>query len=249
MAAINQLVDYIDELLAVPDCQDYCPNGLQVEGQYEVNHIVCGVTASEELIRAALDRGADTLLVHHGYFWRGEDMRVVGMKKKRLNLLLQHNLNLLAYHLPLDLHPTIGNNAQIASRLGVKVEGDLPSPAIGQFGALPSPVSPQDFLQQLATVFARPPLHLSGGNEKISRLAWCSGAGQNFIAQAYQLGVDAYISGEVSEQTYHFARENKVDYYAVGHHASERYGVQELAKLLADKFGVKQEYVELLNPV
>jgi len=248
MASINQLVEYIDELLET-DCQDYCPNGLQVEGQYEVNHIVCGVTASEELIRAALDRGADTLLVHHGYFWRNEDMRVVGMKKRRLHLLLQHNLNLLAYHLPLDVHPTIGNNAQIGSRLGVKIEGNLPPPAIGQFGTLPSAVLPKDFLQQLATVFSRQPIHLSGGNKKISKLAWCSGAGQNFIAQACQLGVDAYISGEVSEQTYHFARENKVDYYAIGHHASERYGVQKLAELLATEFEVKQEYVELLNPI
>ncbi len=248
MTTINQLVSYIDELLDT-DCQDYCPNGLQVEGQYEVKHIVCGVTASEELIRAAVDKGADTLLVHHGYFWRNEDMRVVGMKKRRLHLLFQHKLNLLAYHLPLDLHPTIGNNAQIGSKLGVKIEGNLPPPAIGQFGTLPSAVSPQDFLQQLETIFARQPLHLSGGNKKISRLAWCSGAGQSFIVQAHQLGVDAYISGEVSEQTYHFARENRIDYYAIGHHASERYGVQKLAELLAAEFGLKQEYVELLNPV
>lgn len=249
MVAMSQLVDFIDEFLVVSDCQDYCPNGLQVEGQFDVKYIVCGVTASEELIRAALDKGADTLLVHHGYFWRNEDMRVVGMKKRRLNLLLQHNINLLAYHLPLDVHPTIGNNAQIGSKLGIKVKGDLPAPAIGQFGTLPSPVSPEDFCRRLATVFARQPLHLAGGNKKISELGWCSGAGQNFIEQASQLGVGAYISGEVSEQTYHFARENGIEYYAIGHHASERYGVQQLAELLAAKFAIKQEYVELLNPV
>lgn len=249
MAALAEVLAYIDELFAACEHEDYCPNGLQVAGRSEVNHILCGVTASEDLIRTALSKQADTLLVHHGYFWRGEDMRIMGMKKKRLELLIRNDINLLAYHLPLDLHPTLGNNAQLGKMLDMEVEGVLPAPAIGNYGSLVQAVSPADFSRRIEAAFARLPLHLSGGKRSIKRVAWCSGAGQKFIEEAKSLGMDAYLSGEVSEWTYHFALENHIDYYAIGHHASERYGVQRLGEAVAARFGVQYEYADLPNPV
>ena len=248
MVTIGELLSAIDELL-VYQGEDYCPNGLQVAGRDEINHIVCGVTASEELIRASVEKGADAVIVHHGYFWRGEDMSIRGMKKKRLGLLLRHDINLLAYHLPLDVHPLLGNNAQLAKRLELTVEGILPPPALGNYGSLPTASSPEEFARRIERVLNRRPLHLSGGNRRIRRVAWCSGAGQKFITEAKLLGAEAYLSGEVSEQTYHFACENEIDYYAVGHHASERYGVQALGETLAARFQLKYDYVESDNPV
>ena len=171
------------------------------------------------------------------------------MKKRRLELLINQNMNLLAYHLPLDIHPTLGNNAQIGARLRIEIEGNLPSPALGNHGTLKGVLSPADLSRRLAAAFAREPLHLSSNRKELKRLAWCSGAGQKFIEEAKQVGADAYISGEVSEQTYHFVQENNIDYYAIGHHASERYGVQKLAEALAAEFNIKYEYIDLPNPV
>jgi len=252
MVQVAELTGYIADLLAVERFKDYGPNGLQVEGRKEVKRIVCGVTASRALIDAAIEARADAILVHHGYFWKGENPCLVGMKAERIRRLFNADINLLAYHLPLDAHAELGNNVQLAKRLGFTVEGRFIGDAetgIGMYGVLPEAMSGDDLVAHINSVLDRPPLHIQGNDRPIKRIAWCTGGAQGYIEQAVELGVDAYLTGEVSEHTVHTAREYGIHFFAAGHHATERYGVQALAAHLADKFGIEQQYIEIENPV
>lgn len=252
MAEITEIVRYCDTLLDSGRFRDYCPNGLQVEGWPEVQRMVSGVTASRALIEQAIEREANMLLVHHGYFWKGEDARIVGMKRERIRLLLEHGLNLVAYHLPLDAHPELGNNAQLAKRLALQIQGSFGGdggPDIGLYGSTATPLSGAGLAQHIASALGREPLHIAGTDRLVSRVAWCTGAAQGYIEQAVALGVDAFITGEVSEHTVHVARECGLHFYAAGHHATERYGVQALGERLAAEFGIEHAFIEISNPV
>lgn len=251
------LLAYLEDLLNVGAFADYAPNGLQVEGRGEVKKIVGGVTACQALVDAAVERGADALLVHHGYFWKGESPCITGIKQRRLKALLAADINLLAYHLPLDAHPALGNNAQLANLLGLQREGSFgsgvggekPGPDIGQYGRLAAPQSAEKFASLLAEKLGRAPLHIAGAASEIRTIAWCSGAAQGYIEQAASLGVDAFLTGEISEQTVHIAREQGIHFFSAGHHATERGGVQALGAQLAARFDVEFEFVDIDNPV
>jgi len=240
---------YLADYLQVPDFRDYCPNGLQVEGREKVNCIVSGVTASSALIEAAVAESADALLVHHGYFWRGEDGRITGMRRRRIGNLLRHDLNLFAYHLPLDVHPEVGNNAQLALRLELAPSGRFGDQDIGMQGTLKHDLALAGFVQLIERATARVPLVIGDPQRRVRRVAWCTGGAQGLFEQAIALGVDAYISGEISEQTVHAARESGVAYIAAGHHATERYGVQALGEHLAQRFGLRHRFIDIDNPV
>ncbi len=249
MASLQDIVSYCDQRLDAAGFDDYCPNGLQLEAGERVSRIVSGVTASRALIEAAAERGADLLLVHHGYFWKGEAQPLTGMKGRRVRSLFAHGLSLLAYHLPLDAHPQLGNNAQLGRRL--QLEG-APVDAAGGLiwrAQLTQPLSPQQLGERIATALQRSPLHIPGGPPQICSLAWCTGAAQGYLAEAAALGCDAYLSGEISEPTVHIAREQGVHFYSAGHHATERYGVQALGQELAREFDVEHQFVDIDNPV
>ncbi|MDQ7913089.1 Nif3-like dinuclear metal center hexameric protein [Pseudomonas sp. 102515] len=247
--SLDQLVETADRYLESTRIQDYCPNGLQVQGREQVRLLVSGVTASQRLLDAAVAAGADAILVHHGYFWKNEDARLIGMKHRRIKTLLSHDISLLAYHLPLDVHPEVGNNVQLGRRLGLQDIRPLPGDAKGLIwqGELPQPRSAADFARQVAEVLQREPLVVDGGRS-IRRLAWCTGGAQGYIDQAIAAGVDAYLTGEVSEQTVHSARENGVSFFAAGHHATERYGVQALGDYLAGQLGIRHLFIDCDNP-
>jgi dinuclear metal center YbgI/SA1388 family protein len=245
----EELVNYLDGLMTPGKFRDYCPNGLQVEGRSEISRIVAGVTASQALLDAAVERHADAILVHHGYFWKGEDGRVTGIRRKRLATLLAHDISLLAYHLPLDAHPELGNNAQLASRLGWIPEGRFGEQDIAWLGTLLEACNLTALAGKVARLLGREPMVIGEGSRPIRRIAWCSGGAQGYFDQAIALGVDAFMSGEISEQTVHLARESGVAYIAAGHHASERYGVEALAGHLAQRFAISCEFVDLDNPV
>ncbi len=252
MVQVADLTQYIADLLSVDRFKDYGPNGLQVEGRQEINRIVCGVTASRALIDAAIEAKADAILVHHGYFWKGENPCLVGMKAERIRRLFNADINLLAYHLPLDAHAELGNNVQLARRLGFTIEGRFIGDAetgIGMYGSLASAMSGEELAEHINTVLDRPPLHIQGSDRPIKRIAWCTGGAQGYIEQAVALGVDAYLTGEVSEHTVHTARECGIHFFAAGHHATERYGVQALGSHLAKKIKLECQYVEIENPV
>lgn len=244
----NELERYLNTLLNASQFKDYAPNGLQVEGRKQIRKLVTGVTACQALLEAAVEQGADAVLVHHGYFWRGDSPVVRGMHHRRLATLLKNDLNLFAYHLPLDAHPELGNNAQLAQRLGLKIEGVLNEQGVGNIGTLPTALSLQAFGANLEQVLKRKPLLVSGGEHLIQRIAWCTGGAQGYIQDALAFGVDAYLSGEISEHTTHSARENNLHYIAAGHHATERYGVQALGEHLADELGLECRFVEIDNP-
>lgn len=246
---LDQLVETADRYLESARIQDYCPNGLQVQGREQVRLLVSGVTASQQLLDAAVAAGADAILVHHGYFWKNEDARLVGMKQRRIKTLLSHDISLLAYHLPLDVHPEVGNNVQLGRRLGLQDIRPLPGDTKGLIwqGELAQAQSAADFGRQVADVLQREPLVVDGGRS-IRRLAWCTGGAQGYIDQAIAAGVDAYLTGEVSEQTVHSARENDVSFFAAGHHATERYGVQALGDYLAAQLGIQHLFIDCDNP-
>ena len=249
--ALTALVEEADQLLNSSRISDYCPNGLQVEGRPHVSRIVSGVTASQALIDAAIEAQADVILVHHGYFWKGENPCVTGMKQRRLKALLSHDISLLAYHLPLDIHPELGNNVQLARQLGVEIEGPLEAGnprTVGLVGALAQTCDAQSFARRVEQVLGRSPL-LIEGERQIRRIGWCTGGGQGFIDQAIAAGVDLYLTGEASEQTVHSARENGISFIAAGHHATERYGVQALGEYLARRFAVEHQFIDCPNPV
>lgn len=247
MAPRDKILAKLSEWLNPSEFQDYCPNGLQVEGKSEINTIVTGVTASRDLIEAAIAANADMLIVHHGYFWKGEDQAIRGMKRERLKRLLDNDINLLAYHLPLDDHPEYGNNRQLADILGI--ENPRPLNGLVWEGELNEPMSPEKFSQHIARALHREPLRVGNGKAEIKRVGWCTGAAQGFTNIAIDAGLDAYISGEISEPTTHTARECGIHYYAAGHHATERYGVKALGAALEKEFGIKHRFIDCDNPV
>ena len=245
----EELQGALDQLLEPVRFRDYCPNGLQVEGRAQISSLLTGVTASLALIEAAVAADADAILVHHGLFWKGDDMRVVGPKKRRLELLLKHGINLFAYHLPLDAHGELGNNAQLAKQLGFALTGRFAEQEIGFLGELPAPMPAQAVATLVGERLGRAPLLVGDGSRIVHKVAWCTGGAQGYFEQAIAAGCDLYLSGEISEQTTHLARESGVPYIAAGHHATERYGVQAVAAHLREKFGVDCRYVDIDNPV
>lgn len=246
---LHELRDYIGSLLDVSRFRDYCPNGLQVEGRAEVRRIATGVTASQRLLDAALAWGADAILVHHGYFWRGEDASITGIKKRRVQSLLQADTSLLAYHLPLDAHPELGNNAQLAKLLGFFAEGTFGEQNIACYGTLVEPGNLAVLAGQVTGQLSREPLVIGDPGRDVRRIAWCSGGGQGYFEQAIGLGVDAFLTGEISEQHAHLAEESGVAFIAAGHHATERYGIRALGEHLSDRFGLEHRYFEMDVPV
>lgn len=251
MVRRQELLAALDSLLLPQQFSDYCPNGLQVEGRTEVRRLVTGVTACQALLDAAVEVGADAVLVHHGYFWRNEDARVTGMKRRRLATLLANDINLIAYHLPLDAHPELGNNAQLARRLGLLVTGPLDPldrRVVGNTGELAAPETAGRFAARVRQVLGRDVLHVGDADAPVRRVGWCTGGAQGYIEQAVAAGVDLYLTGEVSEQTVHVARETGIQFLACGHHATERYGVQAVGDWLASRFGIEHRYIDIPNP-
>ncbi len=253
MIALKELLDYTNKLLDVHSFADYCPNGLQVEGRPRVERLVSGVTASLALVEAATAAGADALLVHHGWFWKGENACVTGMKRRRLQALLDADISLLAYHLPLDAHAEFGNNTRLARILGLATQGHFGNDGgmlLGQYGELPRPLDAAAFCEHLEQTLGRAPQYIAGGEARaIRRVGWCTGAAQSYIEAAAELGLDGFISGEISEQTVHIAREAGIHYFAAGHHATERVGVCALGEHLAERFGIGHQFIDIDNPV
>lgn len=246
-----ELVHYLDQLLTPQLFSDYAPNGLQVEGKREVLRICTAVSASYEVIEQAISLSADALLVHHGYFWKGEPSELVGMKKKRVAALLSADINLLAYHLPLDCHPTLGNNVLLANCFhaqDVLLHAVRQTPNLLASGKLSTSTPFASYHTLLKQSLGPQVQAVQAGDHAIRHIAWCSGGAQDFIVEAAALGVDAYMSGEVSERTYYQAKELGVHYFACGHHATERGGVQALGKHLAEQFEIEQVYIEVQNP-
>lgn len=252
MTDLDTLVATLDTLLDSARFDDYCPNGLQIQGRAEVHTLVTGVTACEALIDAALEREADALLVHHGYFWRGEPATLTGMRRRRIGKLLAADLSLLAYHLPLDAHPELGNNAQLARRLGLVATGVLNADGVGSVGRLDASLTGAELGKRIERALGRAPLHVPGPDGAagaIESVAWCTGGAQGLIDRAADLGVDAYITGEASEPTVHVARERGLHFFAAGHHATERFGVQAVGDHVAAELGLRHEFVDVDNPV
>ena len=249
----QKLTNLLNTLLEPHAIKDYCPNGLQVEGRDEIRKIVTGVTASQALLDVAVAQGADAILVHHGYFWKGESEVITGMKQRRLKTLLSHDINLFAYHLPLDVHPELGNNAQLARLLDIKVRRGLEpwdKKSVAMVGKLAEPMSGEALAARIGERLGRMPLHCGeSGPALIETVAWCTGGGQSYITLAAEQGIDAFISGEASEQTIHTAREMGMHFFAAGHHATERYGVKALGEWLAAEHGLEVIFVDIDNPV
>ncbi len=250
--SLNTLVNWLDTTLQPSRFRDYCPNGLQVEGRAEVSRLATGVTASQALLDAALAWGADAILVHHGYFWRGEAEAIVGMKRRRLATLLKNDISLLAYHLPLDAHPTLGNNARLGELLGLVEVGPLQpndAAAVGNVGRLPEASSAGLLAERIQQLTGREPLLVADPGMRVERVAWCTGAAQSYIEAAVAVGADLFITGEVSEPTVHVAREEGIGFIAAGHHATERYGVQAVGEALAAEFAIEHRFFDCDNPV
>ena len=251
----TELNHWFEQTLEPHRFSDYCPNGLQVEGKSEIFKLVTGVTASLALIEQAIDLNADGLLVHHGWFWRGEDLTVRGTRKQRLASTLAHDLNLFAYHLPLDAHVQYGNNAQLAKVLGFLPDQDAQgNPITGGgkdlvwFGQSQVPQSLASLQDQIATRLDRTPVVVGDPDKICRRLAWCTGGAQGMFEAAIDAGVDAYITGEISEPNAHLARESGVAFISAGHHATERYGVKALGEAVAQKFGIEVLFLDINNP-
>lgn len=244
----DDLADYLNTYLEVDRFNDYCPNGLQVAGRSEIRRIVTGVTASQRLIDEAVERQADAILVHHGYFWKGEPAPITGIKRNRLATLLANDINLFAYHLPLDAHPEVGNNVQLANLMGWEqtgtVEGTLA--LTGRVAGIETGASLRDALRDAMHYEV---IHIGEEEDEIETIAWCTGAAQGFLQQAIDAGVDAFVSGEISEPTVHLARESGVHYFSAGHHATERGGPEALGRHLAQRLGISVEFVDLPIPV
>jgi dinuclear metal center YbgI/SA1388 family protein len=247
----DEFAKYLEQTLDINRFRDYCPNGLQVEGRPQIGTLVTGVTASLALIEAAVEARADAILVHHGYFWRGEDARIIGPKHKRLKLLLAQDINLFAYHLPLDMHPVFGNNAQLARVLGLLADGRFGDDDIGWLGIAQEPGvnTVGDLAQVIEKRLGRAPLVIGDLAKPLGRLGWCTGAAHTMLDEAIAAGASVYLSGEISEPVVHLARETGVAYLACGHHATERYGVQVLGAHLAERFGIAHRFIDIGNPV
>lgn len=251
MPTIQQLSNYCAQYLNIQDFRDYCPNGLQVEGRTEVKKLATGVTASLEFIEQALEWGADALLVHHGYFWKNEDATITGIKKRRLQRLLTQDVSLLAYHLPLDAHAEVGNNARLAAMLGIDDLEPLQTGvrrSVGNVGSLAEDISVSDFVTRCQQVLGRDVLHINSGAATIRRVALCTGGAQAMIDDAIRVQADLYLTGEISEQTVHIAREAGIHFIAAGHHATERYGAEALGMHLEQEFNLIHRFFDIDNP-
>ncbi len=246
----STLDQYLADFLQISRFKDYAPNGLQVEGRDEINTLVTGVTACQALIDRAIELNADAILVHHGFFWKNEPDVIVGMKQRRIKALLTHDINLFGYHLPLDAHVVVGNNATLGRRLGILDAEAFENVGDGLLwsGTLDAPLSGAAFSSLLERVLGRAPLHIAA-DRPVQRLAWCTGGAQDYIDLAVSQGVDAFISGEVSERTFHSAKEQGIHYFAAGHHATERYGIEALGEHLRREFGLTHHFVDIDNPV
>lgn len=247
------VLDVLETELGARRIKDYCPNGLQVEGRPGISKVITGVTASQKLLDVAVAANADLVLVHHGYFWKGEADIITGMKKRRLQTLLKHDINLVAYHLPLDIHPTLGNNAQLGQLLQLQQLRAIPTAeplGVLMQGDCAQPISAADFAERISQQLGRQVLlHESkAASAQIRTVAWCSGGGQGYLPQAAAAGADLFFSGEVSEQTIHQADELGIHFIAAGHHATERYGIKALGEWLAMTTGLTVEFVDLDNP-
>ena len=252
MATLNDIIKWCDQTLKTHEFKDYAPNGLQIEGKSEVKKILCAVTASQDAIEAAIAQNADLLLVHHGYFWKGEPYPITGMRGKRIKSLIQNNISLVAYHLPLDSHPILGNNAAIADILELENIENLDVNErypIGNIGYLKNAMSPEIFKNYVSERLGFNAIHLPADKTTIQKVGFCTGGAQDYIGKAADQDCDAYISGEVSERTFYEAKELDVHYYACGHHATERYGVQRLGKAISEQFNIEYSYYELNNPI
>lgn len=252
MVELSALLGLCDKWLEPHNFQDYAPNGLQIFGQNQVKKVITGVSANMALIEAAIAANADTIIVHHGFFWRGENPCLTGLKGARIGQLLRHRINLIGYHLPLDAHLKIGNNAILAQDLNLgafEVIGTGSAKNLLFISELSVPISPDELKSRIEKNLARTPLHIASGKNKIAKVAWCTGAAQDFIDQAAAAGADAYLSGEISERTTHEAQEYGIDYFAIGHHASERGGVRALGALLAQHLDIEQQFIDIANPV
>ena len=246
----QQLLQSLDTLLQPERFKDYGPNGLQVEGRAAINKLVSGVTASLALIEAAVGQGADAILVHHGLFWRGHDGRVTGWLRQRLGLLLQHDISLFAYHLPLDAHPELGNNAQLGRVLDFDVQARFGEQQLGWLGQAPAaPMSsPQALAAHIEQRLGRPVTLVPGKPGPMQRVAWCSGGAQGYFEDAIAAGADVFVTGEISEPQAHYARECGASFIACGHHASERYGAPAVAAHVASSLGLAHVFIDIDNP-
>lgn len=252
MLTPKALADYCDTLLSADDFQDYCPNGLQVDANTPIERLIAGVTACQALIDQAIDHKAQAILVHHGYFWKGESQPLTGMKGRRIQSLYQHGISLIAYHLPLDAHPKLGNNRALADLLDLKITGALYPEEKHPVGNIThtSPIAASDLGDKIAAALGRAPLHIpaTNPNRTLQKIALCTGGAQDMIEQAALMGCDAFISGEISERTTHMAREMGVDYFAAGHHATERGGIMRLAEHVSEHFGIDTQFIDIDNP-
>ncbi len=244
----DTLLCHLQELLEADRFKDYGPNGLQVEGKAAIHKVVTGVTASRALIDAAIEAGADAILVHHGLFWRGQDGCVKGWMKQRLVRLLAHDISLFAYHLPLDAHPALGNNAQWGEQLGLVADAQFAEQKLGFIGPVPDGLDLAALAQRVEQVLRRKPTVVPGDGRPLRRAAWCSGGAQGYFEAAIAAGADVFLTGEISEPQAHYARETGVAFLACGHHASERYGVQAVGRHLAEKLGIEHQFLDIDNP-
>ncbi len=244
----DALLRHLQELLDTARFKDYGPNGLQVEGKTGIHKVVTGVTASLALIDAAIEAGADAILVHHGLFWKGQDGRVTGWMKQRLARLIRHDINLFAYHLPLDAHASLGNNAQWGQRLGLVADGRFGEQDLGFVGPVPDGLDLEGLRARAAQVMGRPPVVVPGDGRPLRRAAWCSGGAQGYFEGAIATGIDVFLTGEISEPQAHYARETGVAFMACGHHASERYGVQAVGQHLQAQLGLEHVFLDIDNP-
>lgn len=251
--SLKYLSDYLARELSIHEFQDYCPNGLQIEGKPVISKIISGVSANDALITKAIECQADILLVHHGFFWKGEEACLTGLRYRRIAKLIKHDIALLAYHLPLDVHPFWGNNVQLAKFLGFQQVMHYPAAGISSLfniGELEKPLEPQAFQAFLMQRFNRPILWLPAKEQNIIlKIGWCTGAAQDFIHDAHLHGCNAFISGEVSERTTALAEELNCHYFACGHHATEQFGVKALGEHLAEKFGLEHQFINIENPI
>ncbi|WP_027672412.1 Nif3-like dinuclear metal center hexameric protein [Rheinheimera baltica] len=251
MVERNILVKWLNDELQINKIRDYCPNGLQVEGKAQINRVVTGVTASQALLDAAVAVNADAILVHHGYFWKNEAYPVIGIKRKRLQTLLNHDINLLAYHLPLDVHPVLGNNAQLGLLLhatNVCAVNEAEPNGVLMQGELIAETALDTIAKSLESSLNRQVLVHDAGIGSVKTLAWCTGGGQGYIEQAAAAGAQLFITGEVSEQTIHLSRELGIHFIAAGHHATERYGIKALGECIARQFGLDVQFIDIDNP-
>jgi dinuclear metal center YbgI/SA1388 family protein len=249
----NELENVLNTLLKPEIIKDFCPNGLQIQGNNHINKVITGVTATQALIEQAIVKKADAILVHHGFFWKNESPVIRGMKYQRIKALIDNNINLFAYHLPLDIHPELGNNVQLANLLSIEVKGPLEigNPlSVAIYGEVEQAISGEALAIKINEKLFRECLHIAPpSNKKIKRIAWCTGGGQSYIELAAEQGFDAFISGEASEQTTHVAKEMDIHFFAAGHHATERYGVKAVGEYLAKEQGIDVEFIDIDNPV